>query len=80
MLPSLCVTLIAPRSKMTKKQDTPLISGDVVEEVAPVLEISFANAVAMGDYSTAAKCHLGWMSVDSQFLQHAFIRVSSDPG
>lgn len=57
-----------------------LIGGDVVEKVAPTLEVSFANAIAMGDYSISAECHLGWVSVDSQFLQQAFIRVSSDPG
>lgn len=57
-----------------------LISGDVIEEVAPACEVSFANAIAMGDYPISAECHLGWLSEDLQFLQHTFTCVSSDPG
>lgn len=43
----------------------PLVGGDVIEKVAPALEVSFANAITMGDYSVSAECHLGWVSVDS---------------
>ena len=57
-----------------------LIGSDVVEKVAPALEVSFAEAIAMGDYSISAERHLRWLNIDFQFLQHVFIRVSSDPG
>ena len=57
-----------------------LIGSDIIEKVAPALKVSFAEAVAMGDYSISAEHHLRWLSIDLQFLQHAFIRVSSEPG
>ena len=34
-----------------------LIGGDVIKKIAPALEVSFANAIAMGDYSVFAECH-----------------------
>lgn len=50
---------------MTDKREMLLISGNVIEKVAPALEVSFANAIAMSDYSISAECHLGWVGVDS---------------
>lgn len=68
-----------PRSIMTERRNMPLVGGDVIEKVAPTLEVPFAEAVAMGDYAISVECHLRRLSVDLQLLQHAFIRVSNGP-